>query len=119
MYITGLLTLQNQLRIFHWQTTVYSEHTAFGTAYEALDDLIDSFIETMMGKKGRIFASGGFTIELANYREADPVAFLKKYDAFLTALDGELSPMDTDLKNIRDDMKGVVNHTLYLLTLNK
>jgi len=51
MYITGLLTLQNQLRIFHWQTTVYSEHTAFGTAYEALDDLIDSFIETTMVRR--------------------------------------------------------------------
>jgi hypothetical protein len=119
MYITGLLTLQNQLRIFHWQTTVYSEHKAFGKAYEDLDDLIDSFIETMMGKKGRIFASGGFHMDLANYREADPVAFLKKYDAFLSALDSELGPLDTELQNIRDDMKGVVNHTLYLLTLNK
>lgn len=119
MYITGLLTLQNQLRIFHWQTTSFAEHQAFGEAYTALDPLIDSFIETMMGKKGRIFASGGFHLDLANYREADPATFLKKYDVFLSALDGELTEADTDLKNIRDDMKGVVNHTLYLLTLNK
>jgi DNA-binding ferritin-like protein len=119
MYITGLLTLQNQLRIFHWQTTSFAEHQAFGEAYTALDPLIDSFIETMMGKKGRIIASGGFKIDLANYREADPMTFLKKYDAFLSALDSELTEADTELKNIRDDMKGVVNHTLYLLTLNK
>ena len=119
MYITSLLTLQNQLRIFHWQTTSYAEHNAFGKAYEDLDDLIDSFIETMMGKKGRILSNGGFNIQLGNYRETDPVAFLKQYDAMLTSLDSELSETDTDLQNIRDDMKGVVNHTLYLLTLNK
>lgn len=119
MYITNLLTLQNQLKIFHWQTTSFAEHEAFGKAYEDLEDLIDSFIETMMGKKGRILSNGGFNIQLSNYREIDPVAFLKQYDALLTSLDSELSDTDTDLKNIRDDMKGVVNHTLYMLTLTR
>lgn len=119
MYITGLLTLQNQLRIFHWQTASFVEHEAFGKAYESLDGLIDSFIETMMGKKGRIVSNGGFTIELANYKVSDPIVFLKKYDQFLTSLDSELQEDDTELKNIRDEMKGVVNHTLYLLTLTK
>jgi hypothetical protein len=119
MYITSLLTLQNQLRIFHWQTTSYAEHEAFGKAYGDLGDLIDTFIETMMGKKGRILSSGGFSIHLTNYRETDPVAFLKQYDTYLTSLDDELLEGDTELKNIRDEMKGVVNHTIYLLTLNK
>ena len=73
----------------------------------------------MMGKKGRILSSGGFTIDLANYREADPISFLKKYDAFLSTLAGELTEADSDLKNILDEMKSVVNQTQYLLSLNK
>ncbi len=119
MYITGFLTLQNQIRVFHWQTSSFAEHEAFGKAYAALDPLIDSFIETMMGKKGRILSSGGFTIDLANYREADPISFLKKYDVFLSTVAGELSEADSDLKNILDEMKSVVNQTQYLLSLNK
>ena len=32
--ITELITLQNQLRIFHWQTTSFAQHEALGKTYE-------------------------------------------------------------------------------------
>ena len=32
--IIELLTIQNQYRIFHWQTPSYSGHKAFGKAYD-------------------------------------------------------------------------------------
>ena len=41
--ITNLLTIQNQMRVFHWQTQKkpgsFAQHQAFGTAYEDLDPL--------------------------------------------------------------------------------
>ena len=46
--ITNLLTIQNQIRVYHWQTQKkpgsFAQHEAFGKAYEALDPLIDDFI---------------------------------------------------------------------------
>ena len=55
-YITNFLTLQNQMRVFHWQTQKnpgsFAQHEAFGTAYDELDPLIDDFIEIYQGKKG-------------------------------------------------------------------
>ena len=42
-YITNFLTLQNQMRVFHWQTQKtpgsFAQHEAFGTAYDELDPL--------------------------------------------------------------------------------
>ena len=51
--ITPLIQFQQQLRIFHWQTDSYAQHRAFGSAYEELDDLIDTFVETFMGIFGK------------------------------------------------------------------
>ena len=53
--ITNLLTIQNQMRVFHWQTQhkvgSFAQHNAFGTAYEDLDAHIDDFIEIFQGKR--------------------------------------------------------------------
>ncbi len=43
--IVPLVQFQQQLRVFHWQTESYAQHKALGKAYEALDGLIDSFVE--------------------------------------------------------------------------
>ena len=52
--ITPFLKIQQQLRIFHWQTESYAQHKAFGKAYEEFDDLIDTFVETYIGKYGKV-----------------------------------------------------------------
>lgn len=117
--LTTLLTYQNQLRVFHWQTKSYSQHKAFGNAYELLDDKIDSFLETFFGKYGRIFSASEFEIELENYT---PESFNEYNDEFIGFLSGELpgylAEGDTDLLNIRDDILGAVNRLKYLLTLS-
>ena len=60
--------MQQQYRIFHWQTQSYSEHKAFGKIYKTLDENIDSFVETFMGKYGRIITSPEFDLEMLNYK---------------------------------------------------
>ena len=66
--ITPLLTLQNTLRVHHWQTKSYAEHKALGKAYEDLDPLIDQFVEVYFGKYGNINAKESFKINLENYK---------------------------------------------------
>ena len=51
--INGLLRIQQQLRILHWQTKSYARHKAYGKTYDELGDLIDEFMEVQMGKYGR------------------------------------------------------------------
>ena len=41
--IINLLAMENQMRVFHWQTMSYAEHKAFGKTYDNLTELIDNF----------------------------------------------------------------------------
>ena len=114
--ITSFLTIQNQLRIFHWQTQSYSQHKAFGKAYEDLDGLIDDFIEVFSGKIGVPKAKLKYNIILDNYSE-DYISFVDSSVEFLKGLSSEIDPSDSDLLNIRDEMLAVLNKLKYLLSL--
>jgi len=119
MIITNLLTLQNQLKIHHWQTKSYAEHQALGGAYDEFSGLIDEFIEVFMGKYGRIESPGGFKIKLANYKDISPTDFVDKYVEYLVnELPKSLEETDTDMLNIRDEMLSQLNKLKYLLTLS-
>lgn len=118
MFITKFIGLQNQIRIFHWQTKSYSEHQAFGALYEGLTPLIDEFVEVYFGKNGVRKAAESFDISLENYDSANPTAVIDSGISFLiNELPPMLNPDDTDLFNIRDEMLALLNKTKYLITL--
>jgi hypothetical protein len=117
--VRDLLQMQNQIRIFHWQTKSYSAHKALGKAYESLDGLIDTFIETAMGRTEVDLRDGNIKLELFDINSLSLNEALETYKTFLCELTNKLSPeSDTDLLNIRDEMLGVINQTLYLLKLS-
>jgi hypothetical protein len=116
--VRDLLQMQNQIRIFHWQTKKYSAHKALGKAYSGLDDLIDTFVETALGRKEASFTNGNIDIKLFDINELCPCTALETYKTYLTEITQKLSPdIDTDLLNIRDEMLGLLNQTCYLLKL--
>ena len=115
----NFITLQEQFRVLHWQTKSYARHNAYGGIYDALNGLIDGFIEVYMGKYGRVeFASGEGTIVLKNTNDLGLNEFLNQNLEFLMSLSSSLDPQkDTDLLNIRDEMMSEINKLKYLLTL--
>jgi DNA-binding ferritin-like protein len=120
--ITNLLTIQNQMRVFHWQTQKkpgsFAQHEAFGKAYEELDPLIDDFIEIFQGKNGAIMGRDGFTLKLMNLSD-NTEEVIDEYITFLRETIGQsLEPdYDSDLLNIRDEMMAIFNQTKYRLRL--
>lgn len=115
--IGSLIAMQNQFRVFHWQTESFAQHKAFGEAYETLEGLIDNFVEIYQGKNGIQNPADGLKIKLENL-DNDPVEMI---DVFIDYLQDDLTSMvdkkDTDLLNIRDEMLGTLNKTKYLLML--
>jgi hypothetical protein len=111
--------MQQQFRMLHWQTKSYAKHNAYGGIYESLDGLIDEFIETYMGKYGRVtFENGEGTITLKNTESLDLNSFIKENISWLKGLTQKLNPEnDSDLLNIRDEVMGSLNKLRYLLTL--
>ena len=121
--ITNLLTIQNQFRVYHWQTQKkqgsFAQHEAFGKAYEELDPLIDDFVEVYQGKKGALMGKNGFTVNLENLSDDYLVFIDEAVDYFTQYLPQSLDQnTDTDLLNIRDEMLSLIHSTQYFLTLN-
>jgi DNA-binding ferritin-like protein len=118
MIQTMFLQMQQQYKILHWQTTSFSQHKAFDEIVSSLGENIDEFIETYMGKYGRVIASSNFNISLSNYKDADYMTLTNNYIQFLIGLSNMLDKnQDSDLLNIRDEMLGSLNQLKYLLSL--
>ena len=120
--ITNLLTIQNQFRVYHWQTQKkqgsFAQHEAFGKAYEELDPLIDDFVEVYQGKKGALMGKNGFTINLENLSDDYLVFIDEAVDYFTQYLPQSLDQnTDTDLLNIKDEMLAILNQTKYRLNM--
>lgn len=117
--ITTLLTLQDQLKVFHWQTKSYAEHKALGNLYDDLSDLIDEFVETFSGRYGVPAARESYKLTVMNYKDnASVMEFLDKGISYMAKdVTAMLKPEDTDLLNLRDEMIGAMNKTKYLLRL--
>ena len=118
-FITNMLTLQNQLKVFHWQTQKkvgsYAQHVAFGTAYDELGEKIDDFIEIYQGKKGVLLGKDGFVIKLKNLSD-NPESVIDSYVSYLSENGPQaLEESDTDLLNLRDEMLAILNQTKYIL----
>jgi len=115
--VSPLIRIQEQLRIFHWQSETYAQHKAFGKAYENLGDQIDRFVEVYMGKYGKVRAKLTYSIELDNLGE-NYLDYIDGYINYLQSLNSELdASKDSDLLNIRDEMLSELNQLKYLLTL--
>lgn len=118
--IVPFLSFLNQLKIYHWQTFSYAQHKALGNAYEDLDELFDTFIETYLGKYGKNYENKQYSFTLDSLKEDTDVkkVFQQKKLALLNYLRNDLlSENDKDLLNIADEIEGRINHLQYLLDL--
>jgi len=121
----ALLELRNQIKVFHWQSTNYSEHKTLDKLFDILNNQNDRWVETFMGKYDRVrFPETNNTIHLLNKDELNKdtnglVAYLKKWVNMMCKIrdtyfnDSEHS----DLSNIFDELFGDIHRTCYLLTL--
>jgi hypothetical protein len=114
--ITNMMTIRDQVKLYHWQTKHFARHKATDDLLIKLDANIDMFVETYMGKYGRPSVSK--PIQLSNFSEAAARAFVAGQRKFLSVdIPKKLKATDTDLLNIRDTILGDLNQVLYLFTL--
>ena len=113
-----LVQIQLQFKFLHWQTFGDAKHKAYGEIYDSLGDNIDKFVETMMGKYGRVEFDPEFSIMFQDIKSLSIQNFMDGITEFLVGMTDHLdSRYDTDLLNIRDEMLGDINQLKYRLTL--
>lgn len=119
--IQFFFAMRSQIKLYHWQTRVYSRHKATDEVLEKLDQHIDQFVEVYIGKYGRPkLSSKTATTHVNNLSEKSIVAFIKKCIQMLLGdcMKGLKDSVDSDLFNIRDEMVADLNQLLYLFTLH-
>ena len=111
------LYVLTQSKVYHWQTKIYNKHVASGGFYDALQPLVDQFIETYQGKYGRImYTPVDITIE--NISDAQFIEILNQFKEFLlTDIPKIVNKKDADLITLRDEMLAQTNQTIFLLSL--
>jgi hypothetical protein len=114
--VSHLLTIRNQVKLYHWQTKSFARHTATDNLTATLDTNIDAFVESYMGRYGRPKVRG--SIKLHNFSESAAKAFVAKQTKYLTSeLPRKIGKDDTDLLNIRDEILADLTKVSYLFTL--
>ena len=121
--VLTFLQMLNTVKLYHWKTHSYAQHKATDQLYSELNENIDSFVETMLGKKGnRVDLMKVKSLPLDDYNNLK--SFEKKVNQYRTFLinmtnDADLNiTNNSDLLNIRDEILGNINQFSYLLTLH-
>ncbi len=111
--------MSNTIKLYHWQTTSFARHKATCDLFNALQPLIDDFIEVYMGRYNRPDFSGGFKMTIRELSDESAATIIQEYIDYLkNELPNYVKENDTDLLNIRDEMLSNLNKVLYLFTLN-
>jgi hypothetical protein len=111
--VEKLMSAQQSLRLQHWMTKSHAEHKALGKIYEGLDELVDTFVETLIGAKGREVLSGISSLSVGG----DVQKILADLESTLrNEIPKDVGDKETALLNIRDDMLALLQRTKYLLT---
>lgn len=108
-FIGLLFQSRNMMHIAHLQTTSFAEHKALNGYYDGILDLTDTFSEVYFGRNKRV------EIVVPEAKNMDSISHLKELQSII---DTERNNYTSELQNIMDEMLGLINKTLYLLTLN-
>lgn len=115
------LEMLNMVKLYHWKTYSYSQHTATDALYAKLNEHIDTFVEVLLGKdesRIKMLEKRIDLIDSSNTREFKSRVY--EYREFLIDINMFFDvKRDTDLLNIRDEILGDINQFLYLMTFDK
>lgn len=117
--ILKMLEVQNQVKIYHFQTSSYARHLASDRLFTSLITNIDRFGEVFQNSK-RIKIGKGLKITVENYTDKQMFIYLSNFAIWLETelpklISGYRKSYD-DLLNIRDEILADVNQTLYLFS---
>jgi len=120
------LTILNQIKIYHWQTLLHPRHKATDELYQNLSELIDKFIEVLMGRLIIENNNENYRIKINNNQmklkdmnDNQGLSLMNNIKSYLESIELNLFlKNDTELLNIRDEMLGEINKTIYLFTLH-
>lgn len=116
-----LQCLPAQLKLIHVATKSYAKHMALDSAFETLNDTLDTFYECVQGhyvlKTGSRIALSDKAYSFDTPEDSEVLETVgKMHKAFLSAADA-VTDSDTSLESVRDDVTNAFQQLAYRLTL--
>jgi hypothetical protein len=112
-----LLSMQTQLRVYHWRTASFARHKAADDLLDRVVELSDRFVETLMGARGGVRPTGLPPITVVDLADANALDYLSRCVDFLKSDGASLCRGDSALTNVLDELVGAVDRAAYLFTL--
>jgi len=117
-FFVKMLAVRDQGHIFHWQTTSFARHEAFGNFYEDYLDHVDSLAESIMGIKQRP-TIGNATISLVDYSDFAIKKYLEEtYELFTVDIKNVIESKYVEIYNVVEEITALLHKLKYLLTLS-
>lgn len=110
------------VKLYHWNTHVYSVHKATDKLYAGLNNHMDRFVEVLLGKhenihKEHVLDVGSIHMKLFR-KHTDFLKWLEDFKKYLHHIDVIFNhPEDSDMLSIRDEILVDLNKITYLLSL--
>jgi len=110
-FISTLLHSGTVTHFMHLSTDSFATHMALGAYYPEIIELTDSFAEAYSGCYEKI---KNFPENFHNAKE--PVGYMESIKEYVRK-NRKAMPDETELQNIIDEIAGLIDSTLYKLTL--
>jgi DNA-binding ferritin-like protein len=127
------LHILETVKLYHWNTRIYSQHKITDELYDKLNKNIDLFVEVFLGKKNEhlvattrsatsyssLHSHYPPSISKTYFTKINTHIFIKelyKFKDFLVKLNKYVRdiPENSDLFNIRDEIMADIEQTLYI-----
>lgn len=120
VFVKRMLETPPVIRLYHWNTDSYATHKATDSLLETLNEIIDKYVETLLGKTNiKLKTSDYNTLTIKTpQNNLGLEKYIQELIDFLLEVHKKLDlNADVDLTNLRDEMIGDLNRFLYLLRL--
>ncbi len=120
VFVKRMLETVPVIRLYHWKTDSYATHKATDGLLETLNEIIDKYVETLLGKTNVKLKTSDYNTLTVKTPENNQglEKYIHELIDFLLDIHKKLNlEMDVDLTNLRDEMIGDLNRFLYLLRL--
>lgn len=113
LFAATLLHSSTNTHFFHWSTNSYAEHIALGEYYDEIIDLVDDFMEAVMGRYNQVKKFPNVYHEPKN-----PLQYMESLKKFVEESRDDL-PQDQDIQTLVDNIAILIDSTLYKIRFLK
>jgi hypothetical protein len=114
-----LLEYQQNVKLFHFQTKIYSAHKASDDLYNSLTEQIDKLFEAWQGKTQRIPLLETSHVLLKSFSEREIISYTTTMDNYINKITTQISSKHPELVNILTDIQIALDKFLYLMKFEK